>query len=262
MSNPIVADTGTLQRVPDTTVPPYCWVGVVIATMPGDSQQCATATLLDANHILTCAHIFSGPDSGTPMGWAFIPGANCDVSGKSVTPYTGRVVADWAAPDEWKSYSTPSTFGELTGRMYDYAVAKLAPPQDDEDVTAPGSSRMTLDWPSAEVLQNLQCTILGYSQDVTGANETLYTRSGPVQVTSNEDFLAHTMECSFADSGGPVFYQSGGNSWTILGVNSAAQGFPPDGAPPGTPPTSVGYVAVAMNEDVIISIDKLLKSLK
>ncbi|MCT2583874.1 trypsin-like serine peptidase [Actinophytocola gossypii] len=242
-------------RVADTTVPPSCWVGRLVTSWPDGSRTWGTATLLDDRHLITCAHNFYNTRVGVGAAQAtFWPGLNRDAHGGLVQPYNALPVLRYRVPDIYQRIGGPPPgpggipSNEITRYLYDYAVARLGTAISDP----PGDSQFDTSWPGTNVVDGLQCTILGYSGDLDTTGCTQYTRSGAVRVDDGENFLLYQMSTYHGDSGAPVFYQPPGRHfWRIVGVHVSGV--------PSTPGTTNGRnFAVALTEDVIAHLQQML----
>lgn len=244
--------------VVDTTCRPSCWVGRLVTSWPNNVRRRATATLLDNQHLLTCAHNLYKPAlGGHALEVTFQPGAFRNAEGELSTPFGSIPVLRWELADGYRQQGAPQPsdngipLRDITKYLSDYAVCLLG----ETITTPPGRSLMNYGWPGATTVEGLACTILGYSGDLDPTGRTQYTRTGPVHVDSTEEYVSYQMSTYNGDSGAPVFYQQQGHTdWTIVAVH--VSGVPPT---PGAPGTGLNF-GPALNEDVIDNLNAMIRA--
>lgn len=124
------------MKVADTTLSPYCYVGLLLITFPNQRMYIGTATLLgkmpgdrESLHVLTCAHnIYSKNDGGLAVKVVFYRAFN-----DPRAPYEPIEAVQWFYPNAYPNVDLPN---DLPSRFiderlieanvaFDYAVVKL-----------------------------------------------------------------------------------------------------------------------------------------
>lgn len=254
----VVLPNDTRQRVAVSTSPPSRWIGQLVSTWPDGSHTAGTATLLDDRHLLTCAHNFYDTSQRVYCRQAvFTPGLNRDAFGNVQQPYGTYSVLRMNIPNLYARQGGPPPppggihANEITNYLYDFAVARLGTAVPDP----PGESMMSQGWPGTTTVNQTICTINGYSGDLDPSARTQYTRSGTVQVSNSEEFVAYRMSTYHGDSGSPVFYQPAGRPyWTIVAVHVTGV---QDSAPGANDGLNFGP---ALNENVLSAIESMLNA--
>lgn len=221
----VVLPNDNRQRVANSTQTPYRWIGQLFSTWPNDGTSVGTAVLLDDLHLLTCAHnVLDRTNNAQARQVVFTPGRNRDHNHNVVSPYPSRSVARFRAPAQYLEAGGPPPppggiqFAEITHYLFDFAVCRLASPVTDP----PGQSMFTVAPVDPNSFPIAGGRIAGYSGDLDKAGNTMYHRTGTVNLDQDEDYVSYRMSTYDGDSGAPVFYQPPGRPyWQILGVHVA-----------------------------------------
>lgn len=219
----VVLPNDNRQRVPNSTVAPFRWVGRLQSTWPNGDTSVGTAVLLDNIHLLTCAHnLLDRANRFQATQAVFMPGCNRDHANNVVTPYPARTVVRFQAPHQYLDAGGPPPppggiqLREITRYLFDFAVCRLNAQVSDP----PGESLFGLTPVDPDNFPIAAGRIAGYSGDLDNAASTMYSRTGVVNLDQNEDYVSYQMSTFHGDSGAPVFYQPPGrNFWYVLGVH-------------------------------------------
>lgn len=240
------------QRVANSTQPPFRWIGQLESTWPDGDIGIGTAVLLDDVHLLTCAHNLIDRRKQTSARQAmFTPGCNRDAAGNLVTPYPAIAVSRFQAPRQyWEAGGPPPPPGgiplrEITKYLYDFAVCRLAGAVPDP----PGTSGFTAPPLDPGLFPIVGGRIAGYSGDLDRTGSTMFSRTGQVNLSADEDFVSYRMSTYEGDSGAPVFYQPPGRPyWSIVAVHVTGAG---DSAPGAQDGLNVGPAINEANHNLI-----------
>jgi V8-like Glu-specific endopeptidase len=234
----VLPDDNRIQ-VPNSTIPPYRWVGQLVSTWSEGPPTVGTATLVGTGHIVTCAHnLYDTKLRENATGAVFRPARNRNGDGIVVTPYGDFVVSTWLVPGQYVNEGGPRPGPRGVGRAdvgsyaFDYAVGRISrlplPP-------SPGMSEFQVAWPGDRTVQETAAQITGYSGDLDPTGCTQFTRTGSVQVVENSTFLTYRMSTYHGDSGSAISERlPGQNHWTIAGVHVS-------GVPDSYPGAKDGY---------------------
>ncbi len=237
----IVFPPDTRTRVDDTTAWPYNTIGLVQMRFPNGKRFLGTGTLINENHVLTCAHnLYSAEDGGSAVEVVFSPGRNGEE-----TPY-GTYYAKTIYYPELYSRLAPQNPNENPGGvvedyshyLYDYGLIRLNKIVDRD-------MHFGLFAATDEQLRAMDVNITGYPGDKR-PRKTMWQANGTFDNGISDDFLFYTIDTYKGESG------------------SAVNGFVPD-----TPPYRqivgihvAGSVRKQTNFAVRLTLDKMYQILE
>ncbi|NNE26337.1 MAG: hypothetical protein HKN09_05800 [Saprospiraceae bacterium] len=152
--------------IPDTTIDPYYYVGLLEMTFPNDKSYFGTATLIAADknatnskYLLTCAHNLYDEDDGGEVRTVTFKRAYSDPN----EPYGELLALSWHYPDGYPDVAisknadlqTISLLKIMENIDLDYAIVEL-----ESAVEIAGFPTIVVE--STESLENLEIQINGY----------------------------------------------------------------------------------------------------
>ncbi len=193
-------------QVRNTTVSPYNNIGLVTMYFPNGKAYAGTGTLVNENHVLTCAHnLYSADDGGYATKVSFFPGKN-----GAQEPYGEYRASRYFIPEEYADLKAPNPnahHGEVldyTKYAYDYGVIQLKGYIDRE-------SHWGIAAAQDDQLKAMQVNITGYPGDKP--EDTMWGADGTFNRGISEEFLFYTISTYEGESGS--------------GVNGLVPGFSP-----------------------------------
>lgn len=215
----VVLPNDNRVKVPDTTQPPFKWVGQLHSTWPNGVETVGTAVLIDGTHLLTCAHNVQDRANGFGARQVvFTPGGTRDAAGRPTAPFGTAGVRSWRVPQQYMTAGGPPPppdgvqWSEITHYLFDFAVCRL-----DRDLGASGFRLTPVTQANFPIGAG---RIVGYSGDRDRSASTMFDRGGQVNIDDQEDFVSYLMSTFHGDSGAPVFCQPPNQPyWYVLGVH-------------------------------------------
>lgn len=194
-------------RVPDTRIAPYRWVGRLHTWWRDGSEGVGTATLIDVNHALTCAHNLYDQNLRWCTRASFSPAHNRTSTGGPIYDPWELAVAGAAVPEEYRMQPPPAppvdgiSPEDITEYLWDYGVVRLA------DIVPPELRNPMFQVKDGARSAGQTGTINGYSGDLDPDAHTQYTRTGTLHVDDTQDFVSYQMSTYHGDSGAAVYWQ-------------------------------------------------------
>ena len=187
-------------QVTETLEYPFSTIGRLVMKFPNGKLYSGTGTLINENHVVTCAHNLWGAElGGKATEVSFTPAQNGDNK-----PFGTITASNWWVSEDYVTTSPPSPLlieGDIvkdyTKYLFDFGLVRLSKSAPSDASYCPMISF------SDDTITKNTIRITGYPGDLAKIRGigTMWTAQGKVKASQDDDLLFYQIDTNKGESG-------------------------------------------------------------